>query len=215
MREITLSRFTVELNNNIREIFNPRILEEVFSTHNIITIEVKDKENLAKLESFFKIMFLTKELYYVDKDKIVVYYINNSKFKEYNKFSKKKIKEIEELHKSYPNIKVYSDNSENITVDEVETVDLSLEKVLQYYYTKNKRKKAKNSKLMLSLLTNTGTLKDNVNLKEDNKELHSIVSYMLNEYPVEYNKKEVFWKDLSMKTKKNLLSRKVRVKFIK
>ena len=211
MREITLSRFTVELNNNIREIFNPRILEEVFSTHNIITIEVKDKENLAKLESFFKIMFLTKELYYVDKDKIVVYYINNSKFKEYNKFSKKKIKEIEELHKSYPNIKVYSDNSENITVDEVETVDLSLEKVLQYYYTKNKRKKAKNSKLMLSLLTNTGTLKDNVNLKEDNKELHSIVSYMLNEYPVEYNKKEVYWKDLSMKTKKNLLSRKVRV----
>lgn len=211
MREITLSRFTVELNNNIREIFNPRILEEVFSTHNIITIEVKDKENLAKLESFFKIMFLTKELYYVDKDKIVVYYINNSKFKEYNKFSKKKIKEIEELHKSYPNIKVYSDNSENITVDEVETVDLSLEKVLQYYYTKNKRKKAKNSKLMLSLLTNTGTLKDNVNLKEDNKELHSIVSYMLNEYPIEYNKKEVFWKDLSLKTKKSLLSRKVRV----
>lgn len=211
MREITLSRFTVELNNNIREIFNPRILEEVFSTHNIITIEVKDKENLAKLESFFKIMFLTKELYYVDKDKIVVYYINNSKFKEYNKFSKKKIKEIEELHKSYPNIKVYSDNSENITVDEVETVDLSLEKVLQYYYTKNKRKKAKNSKLMLSLLTNTGTLKDNVNLKEDNKELHSIVSYMLNEYPVEYNKKEVYWKDLSLKTKKSLLSRKVRV----
>lgn len=211
MREITLSRFTVELNNNIREIFNPRILEEVFSTHNIITIEVKDKENLAKLESFFKIMFLTKELYYVDKDKIVVYYINNSKFKEYNKFSKKKIKEIEELHKSYPNIKVYSDNSENITVDEVETVDLSLEKVLQYYYTKNKRKKAKNSKLMLSLLTNTGTLKDNVNLKEDNKELHSIVSYMLNEYPVEYNKKEVFWKDLSIKTKKKLLSRKVKV----
>lgn len=211
MREITLSRFTVELNNNIREIFNPRILEEVFSTHNIITIEVKDKENLAKLESFFKIMFLTKELYYVDKDKIVVYYINNSKFKEYNEFSKKKIKEIEELHKSYPNIKVYSDNSENITVDEVETVDLSLETVLQYYYTKNKRKKAKNSKLMLSLLTNTGTLKDNVNLKEDNKELHSIVSYMLNEYPIEYNKKEVFWKDLSLKTKKSLLSRKVKV----
>lgn len=211
MREITLSRFTVELNNNIREIFNPRILEEVFSTHNIITIEIKDKENLAKLESFFKIMFLTKELYYVDKDKIVVYYINNSKFKEYNKFSKKKIKEIEELHKSYPNIKVYSDNSENITVDEVETVDLSLEKVLQYYYTKNKRKKTKNSKLMLSLLTNTGTLKDNVNLKEDNKELHSIVSYMLNEYPVEYNKKEVYWKDLSLKTKKSLLSRKVKV----
>lgn len=211
MREITLSRFTVELNNNIREIFNPRILEEVFSTHNIITIEVKDKENLAKLESFFKIMFLTKELYYVDKDKIVVYYINNSKFKEYNEFSKKKIKEIEELHKSYPNIKVYSDNSENITVDEVETVDLSLETVLQYYYTKNKRKKAKNSKLMLSLLTNTGTLKDNVNLKEDNKELHSIVSYMLNEYPIEYNKKEVFWKDLSLKTKKSLLSRKVKL----
>lgn len=211
MREITLSRFTVELNNNIREIFNPRILEEVFSTHNIITIEVKDKENLAKLESFFKIMFLTKELYYVDKDKIVVYYINNSKFKEYNEFSKKKIKELEDFHKSYPNIKVYSDNSENITVDEVETVDLSLEKVLQYYYTKNKRKKAKNVKLMLSLLTNTGTLKDNINLKEDNKELHSIVSYMLNEYPVEYNKKEVYWKDLSMKTKKKLLSRKVRV----
>ena len=211
MREITLSRFTVELNNNIREIFNPRILEEVFSTHNIITIEVKDKENLAKLESFFKIMFLTKELYYIDEDKIVVYYINNSKFKEYNKFSKKKIKEIEELHKSYPNIKVYSDNSENITIDEVETVDLSLEKVLQYYYTKNKRKKAKNSKLMLSLLTNTGTLKDNVNLKKDNKELHSIVSYMLNEYPIEYNKKEVFWKDLSLKTKKSLLSRKVKV----
>ena len=211
MREITLSRITVELNNNIREIFNPRILEEVFSTHNIITIEVKDKENLAKLESFFKIMFLTKELYYVDKDKIVVYYINNSKFKEYNEFSKKKIKEIEELHKSYPNIKVYSDNSENITVDEVETVDLSLETVLQYYYTKNKRKKAKNSKLMLSLLTNTGTLKDNVNLKEDNKELHSIVSYMLNEYPIEYNKKEVFWKDLSLKTKKSLLSRKVKL----
>lgn len=211
MREITLSRFTVELNNNIREIFNPRILEEVFSTHNIITIEIKDKENLAKLESFFKIMFLTKELYYVDKDKIVVYYINNSKFKEYNEFSKKKIKEIEELHKSYPNIKVYSDNSENITVEEVETVDLSLEKVLQYYYTKNKRKKTKNSKLMLSLLTNTGTLKDNVNLKEDNKELHSIVSYMLNEYPVEYNKKEVYWKDLSLKTKKSLLSRKVKV----
>lgn len=211
MREITLSRFTVELNNNIREIFNPRILEEVFSTHNIITIEVKDKENLAKLESFFKIMFLTKELYYVDKDKIVVYYINNNKFKEYNEFSKKKIKEIEELHKSYPNIKVYSDNSENITIDEVETVDLSLETVLQYYYTKNKRKKAKNSKLMLSLLTNTGTLKENVNLKEDNKELHSIVSYMLNEYPVEYNKKEVYWKDLSMKTKKSLLSRKIKV----
>ena len=211
MREITLSRFTVELNNNIREIFNPRILEEVFSTHNIITIEVKEKENLAKLESFFKIMFLTKELYYVDKDKIVVYYINNSKFKEYNKFSKKKIKELEDFHKSYPNIKVYSDNSENITVDEVETVDLSLETVLQYYYTKNKRKKAKNSKLMLSLLTNTGTLKDNVNLKEDNKELHSIVSYMLNEYPIEYNKKEVFWKDLSLKTKKSLLSRKVKV----
>lgn len=211
MREITLSRFTVELNNNIREIFNPRILEEVFSTHNIITIEVKDKENLAKLESFFKIMFLTKELYYIDEDKIVVYYINNSKFKEYNKFSKKKIKEIEELHKSYPNIKVYSDNSENITIDEVETVDLSLEKVLQYYYTKNKRKKAKNSKLMLSLLTNTGTLKDNVNLKKDNKELHSIVSYMLNEYSIEYNKKEVFWKDLSLKTKKSLLSRKAKV----
>lgn len=211
MREITLSRFTVELNNNIREIFNPRILEEVFSTHNIITIEVKDKENLAKLESFFKIMFLTKELYYVDKDKIVVYYINNNKFKEYNDFSKKKIKEIEELHKSYPNIKVYSDNSENITIDEVETVDLSLEKVLQYYYTKNKRKKAKNVKLMLSLLTNTGTLKDNINLKEDNKELHSIVSYMLNEYPIEYNKKEVFWKDLSLKTKKSLLSRKVKL----
>lgn len=211
MREITLSRFTVELNNNIREIFNPRILEEVFSTHNIITIEVKDKENLAKLESFFKIMFLTKELYYIDEDKIVVYYINNSKFKEYNEFSKKKIKEIEELHKSYPNIKVYSDNSENITIDEVETVDLSLEKVLQYYYTKNKRKKAKNVKLMLSLLTNTGTLKDNVNLKEDNKELHSIMSYMLNEYPIEYNKKEVFWKDLSLKTKKSLLSRKVKV----
>ena len=96
-------------------------------------------------------------------------------------------------------------------VDEVETVDLSLETVLQYYYTKNKRKKAKNSKLMLSLLTNTGSLKENVNLKEDNKELHSIVSYMLNEYPVEYNKKEVYWKDLSMKTKKKLLSRKVRV----
>jgi len=123
----------------------------------------------------------------------------------------KKIKELEDFHKSYPNIKVYSDNSENITVDEVETVDLSLEKVLQYYYTKNKRKKAKNVKLMLSLLTNTGTLKDNINLKEDNKELHSIVSYMLNEYPVEYNKKEVYWKDLSMKTKKKLLSRKVRV----
>ena len=203
MREITLSRFTVELDNNIREIFNPRILKEVISTHNIITIEVKDKENLARLESFFKTRFLTKELYYIDE--------NNSKFKEYNEFSKKKIKELEELHKSYPNIKVYSDNSENITVDEVETVDLSLEKVLQYYYTKNKRKKAKNVKLMLSLLTNTGTLKDNVNLKEYNKELHSIVSYMLNEYPVEYNKKEVFWKDLSMKTKKKLLSRKVQV----
>lgn len=211
MREITLSKYTVELDNNIREIFSPRILKEVISTHNIITIEVKDKENLARLKSFFKTRFLTKELYYVDEDNIVVYYINNNKFKEYNKFSKKKIKEIEELHKSYPNIKVYSDNSENITIDEVETVDLSLETVLQYYYTKNKRKKAKNSKLMLSLLTNTGTLKDNVNLKEDNKELHSIVSYMLNEYPVEYNKKEVFWKDLSMKTKKNLLSRKVRV----
>ena len=64
---------------------------------------------------------------------------------------------------------------------------------------------------MLSLLTNTGTLKDNINLKEDNKELHSIVSYMLNEYPVEYNKKEVFWKDLSMITKKKLLSKKVKV----
>lgn len=211
MREITLSRFTVELNNNIREIFNPRILKEVISTHNIITIEVKDKENLSRLESFFKTRFLTKELYYVDEDNIVVYYINNSKFKEYNEFSKKKIKELEDFHKSYPNIKVYSDNSENITVDEVETVDLSLEKVLQYYYTKNKRKKAKNSKLMLSLLTNTGSLKDNVNLKEDNKELHSIISYMLNEYPVEYNNKEVYWKDLSMKTKKKLLSRKVRV----
>lgn len=211
MREITLSKYTVELNNNIREIFSPRILKEVISTHNIITIEVKDKENLSRLEAFFKTRFLTKELYYIDEDNIVVYYINNSKFKEYNEFSKKKIKELEELHKSYPNIKVYSDNSENITIDEVETVDLSLEKVLQYYYTKNKRKKAKNSKLMLSLLTNTGTLKDNVNLKEDNKELHSIVSYMLNEYPVEYNKKEVYWKDLSMKTKKKLLSRKLKV----
>ena len=41
MRDITLSRFTVELNNNIREIFNPRILKEVISTHNIITIEIK------------------------------------------------------------------------------------------------------------------------------------------------------------------------------
>ena len=211
MREITLSKYTVELNNNIREIFSPRILKEVISTHNIITIEVKDKENLARLEAFFKKRFLTKELYYIDEDNIVVYYINNSKFKEYNEFSKKKIKELEDFHKSYPNIKVYSDNSENITVDEVETVDLSLETVLQYYYTKNKRKKAKNSKLMLSLLTNTGTLKDNVNLKEDNKELHSIVSYMLNEYPIEYNKKEVFWKDLSLKTKKSLLSRKVKV----
>ena len=211
MREITLSRFTVELNNNIREIFNPRILKELISTHNIITIEVKDKENLSRLESFFKTRFLTKELYYIDEDNIVVYYINNNKFKEYNEFSKKKIKEIEELHKSYPNIKVYSDNNKNITIDEVETVDLSLEKVLQHYYTKNKRKKAKNSKLMLSLLTNTGVLKDNVNLKEDNKELHSIVSYMLNEYPIEYNKKEVFWKDLSLKTKKSLLSRKVKV----
>lgn len=210
MREITLSKYTVELNNNIREIFSPRILKEVISTHNIITIEIKNKENLARLESFFKTRFLTKELYYIDEDNIVVYYINNSKFKEYNEFSKKKIKELEELHKSYPNIKVYSDNSENITVDEVETVDLSLEKVLQHYYTKNKRKKAKNSKLMLSLLTNTGTLKDNINLKEDNKELHSIVSYMLNEYPIEYNKKEVFWKDLSLKTKKSLLSRKVK-----
>ena len=149
--------------------------------------------------------------YYIDEDNIVVYYINNSKFKEYNEFSKKKIKELEDFHKSYPNIKVYNDNSENITIDEVETVDLSLEKVLEYYYTKNKRKKAKNVKLMLSLLTNTGTLKDNVNLKEDNKELHSIVSYMLNEYPIEYNKKEVFWKDLSMTTKKKLLSRKVKV----
>ena len=149
--------------------------------------------------------------YYIDEDNIVVYYINNSKFKEYNEFSKKKIKELEDFHKSYPNIKVYSDNSENITIDEVETVDLSLETVLQYYYTKNKRKKAKNSKLMLSLLTNTGTLKDNVNLKEDNKELHSIVSYMLNEYPVEYNEKEVYWKDLSMKTKKKLLSRKLKL----
>lgn len=215
MREITLSRFTVELNNNIREIFNPKILKEVISTHNIITIEVKDKENLSRLEAFFKTRFLTKELYYIDEDNIVVYYINNSKFKEYNEFSKKKIKELEDLHKSYPNIKVYSDNSENITVDEVETIDLSLEKVLEYYYTKNKRKKAKNVKLMLSLLTNTGTLKDNINLKEDNKELHSIVSYMLNEYPIEYNKKEVYWKDLSLKTKKSLLSRKVRVKFIK
>lgn len=211
MREITLSKYTVELDNNIREIFSPRILKEVISTHNIITIEVKDKENLSRLEAFFKTRFLTKELYYIDEDNIVVYYINNSKFKEYNEFSKKKIKELEDLHKSYPNIKVYSDNSENITVDEVETIDLSLEKVLQHYYTKNKRKKAKNSKLMLSLLTNTGTLKDNVNLKEDNKELHSIVSYMLNEYPTEYNKKEVFWKDLSIKTKKSLLSRKVRV----
>lgn len=211
MREITLSRFTVELNNNIREIFNPRILKEVISTHNIITIEVKDKENLSRLEAFFKTRFLTKELYYIDEDNIVVYYINNSKFKEYNEFSKKKIKEIEDFHKSYPNIKVYSDNSENITIDEIETVDLSLETVLQYYYTKNKRKKAKNSKLMLSLLTNTGSLKENVNLKEDNKELHSIVSYMLNEYPVEYNKKEVYWKDLSIKTKKKLLSRKAKV----
>ena len=211
MREITLSKYTVELDNNIREIFSPRILKEVISTHNIITIEIKNKENLARLESFLKTRFLTKELYYIDEDNIVVYYINNSKFKEYNEFSKKKIKELEDFHKSYPNIKVYSDNSENITVDEVETVDLSLEKVLQYYYTKNKRKKAKNVKLMLSLLTNTGTLKDNINLKEDNKELHSIVSYMLNEYPVEYNKKEVYWKDLSMKTKKKLLSRKVRV----
>lgn len=211
MREITLSKYTVELNNNIREIFSPRILKEVISTHNIITIEVKDKENLSRLEAFFKTRFLTKELYYVDEDNIVVYYINNSKFKEYNEFSKKKIKELEELHKSYPNIKVYSDNSENITVDEVETVDLSLEKVLQHYYTKNKRKKAKNSKLMLSLLTNTGTLKDNINLKEDSKELHSIVSYMLNEYPIEYNKKEVYWEDLSMITKKKLLSKKVKV----
>lgn len=211
MREITLSKYTVELDNNIREIFSPRILKEVISTHNIITIEVKDKEKLARLESFFKTRFLTKELYYVDEDNIVVYYINNSKFKEYNEFSKKKIKELEDFHKSYPNIKVYNDNSENITIDEVETVDLSLETVLQYYYTKNKRKKAKNSKLMLSLLTNTGSLKDNVNLKEDNKELHSIVSYMLNEYPVEYNKKEVYWKDLSMKTKKKLLSRKAKV----
>ena len=211
MREITLSRFTVELNNNIREIFNPRILKELISTHNIITIEVKDKENLSRLESFFKTRFLTKELYYIDEDNIVVYYINNNKFKEYNEFSKKKIKEIEELHKSYPNIKVYSDNNKNITIDEIETVDLSLEKVLQPYYTTNKRKKAKNSKLMLSLFTNTGVLKDNVNLKEDNKELHSIVSYMLNEYPIEYNKKEVFWKDLSLKTKKSLLSRKVKV----
>ena len=211
MREITLSKYTVELNNNIREIFSPRILKELISTHNIITIEVKDKENLARWESFFKTRFLTKELYYIDEDNIVVYYINNNKFKEYNEFSKKKIKEIEELHKSYPNIKVYSDNNKNITIDEVETVDLSLETVLQHYYTKNKRKKAKNSKLMLSLLTNTGTLKDNINLKEDNKELHSIVSYMLNEYPVEYNKKEVFWKDLSMITKKKLLSKKVKV----
>ena len=211
MREITLSKYTVELDNNIREIFSPRILKEVISTHNIITIEVKDKENLSRLEAFFKTRFLTKELYYVDEDNIVVYYINNSKFKEYNEFSKKKIKELEELHKSYPNIKVYSDNSENITVDEVETVDLSLEKVLQHYYTKNKRKKAKNSKLMLSLLTNTGTLKDNINLKEDSKELHSIVSYMLNEYPIEYNKKEVYWEDLSMITKKKLLSKKVKV----
>ena len=60
MREITLSKYTVELDNNIREIFSPRILKELISTHNIITIEVKDKENLARLESFFKIRFLTK-----------------------------------------------------------------------------------------------------------------------------------------------------------
>ena len=93
MREITLSKYTVELDNNIREIFSPRILKEVISTHNIITIEIKNKENLARLESFFKTRFLTKELYYIDEDNIVVYYINNSKFKEYNEFSKKKIKE--------------------------------------------------------------------------------------------------------------------------